>query len=332
MMRALLKYGNNPREWKLDEIKEPVPGPGEVKIKVAFAGICGSDLHMYFGLPEGPEQYVPGHEFSGIIMEIGPGVTGLQAGDRVTAEHTFRICGTCQNCRAGRYNLCNERVSLGFEKNGAFAEYVIATAQFVHRLPDNVSLEAGAMMEPLACALHAVELIKPAPGEKALVVGPGPIGLLTVLCLQAYNCAVDIVGTPEDGLRLAKAVEIGAKVVDTQNPACLSAAYDLVAECSGSQGGVDTALNAVRKGGKYLQVGISTKPIPVNLDALIFKELTVQGSFCHHWPTWERALRFDSLGILSVKPLITEIVPLDQWQESFERLYHKEAIKILLQI
>jgi L-iditol 2-dehydrogenase len=331
-MKALQKYGEGAKEWHLAEVPQPTPGPGEIKIKVSYAGICGSDLHMYLGSPEGPPDLIPGHEFSGTVVEVGPNVTEIRIGDRVTAEHTLEVCGTCQHCREGNYQRCNNRVSLGFNKHGAFAEYVIASAKFVHILPDNVSLEEGAMTEPLACALHAIELIEPTPGAKTLVIGPGPIGLLTALCLKAYNCQVDIVGTDEDKIRLDKAMEMGINVVTLQDLAANNAKYDLVAECSGSQGGISTGLNAVRKGGKYIQVGISTKPVSIDFDSLVFKELTVKGTFCHHYPTWERALQFESMGILDVKPIITDTIPLENWEEAINKLIAKEAIKVLLKM
>ncbi|MGI6331350.1 MAG: zinc-dependent alcohol dehydrogenase [Zhaonellaceae bacterium] len=327
-MKAVRKYGEGVKEWHLVDAPEPTPGPGEVKIKVAYTGICGSDLHMYLGNPEGPPDLIPGHEFSGTVVEVGPGVTEVKVGDRVTAEHTLEVCGICQHCRDGNYQRCAKRVSLGFNKHGSFAEYAIATAKYVHILPENVSLEEGALTEPLACALHAIELIEPVAGDKTLVIGPGPIGLLTALCLKAYNCQVDIIGTEQDKMRLEKAKEIGINVITSFD----DASYDVVAECSGSQGGVGSALKAVRKGGKVIQVGICTKPIMVDFDNLIFKELTIKGTFCHHYPTWEKALKFEEMGILDVKPIISETLPIEKWEEAMEKLINKEGLKILLKM
>lgn len=328
-MKALVRVSNDPKSFQIQELPEPSPNAGEVKIKVEYAGICGTDLHMYLGaFTDLSLPLILGHEFSGTIVEIGTGVEGWQIGDKVTAEHTFQVCGICDHCQIGNYHLCSQRYSLGFERPGCFAEFTIASAKYLHKLPPNVTLAEGAMTEPLACALHAVELVKPQPGERVLVVGPGPIGLLTGICLMGYNCQVDIIGMKEDALRLEKARELKMNVIES----ITSGSYDLVAECSGSQGGVNVGLDAVRKNGKFLQVGIAAKPITVDFDTVVFKELQIQGTFCHHWPTWKRALELEEIGLLDTKPLISETVAITNWQEAFEKLLNKEAIKILLKL
>lgn len=325
-MKALLRYGVKPKEWVVKDVLEPSPKYGEIKIQVKYAGICGSDLHMYLGLFDVPGNVVSGHEFSGIISEIGDGVTGFKVGDRVTAEHTFAVCEKCESCRKGNYQLCKKRVSIGFDVDGGFAEYVIVNAKYIHMLPDNISLAEGAMTEPLACALHAVELIAPEVAQKVLIVGPGPIGILTGLCFKTYNCLVDIVGTPADKLRLDKAVEVGINVVD--NPEENS--YDIIADCSGNEKGIDIGLKAIKAGGKYLQVGIAGKPVTINFDTLLYKEISIQGTFCHHYPTWEKALKMEKMGLVDVKPIISEEISLDQWEDAFNRLLKQEAIKIVI--
>ena len=322
----MLRYGVKPKEWAVKDVPERAPKYGEVKIQVKYAGICGSDLHMYLGMFDVPGNVVSGHEFSGIISEIGDGVTGFKVGDRVTAEHTFAVCEKCEACRKGNYQLCKERVSVGFDVDGGFAEYVIVSGKYVHLLPDSISLAEGAMTEPLACALHAVELIAPKAAQKVLVVGPGPIGLLTGLCFKAYNCLVDIIGTPADRLRLDKAVQVGINVINTPE----DSSYDIVADCSGSEKGIDAGLKAIKAGGRYLQVGIAGKPVTINFDALLYKEISIQGTYCHNYPTWERALAMEKMGLIDLKPIISEEIALDQWENAIERLMKQEAIKILV--
>lgn len=326
-MKGLAKY-KKPGSWCIKEIEDVKPQRGEVKIKVEYAGICGSDLHIFKEVFDIDEGLVPGHEFSGIISAVGEGVTGFQIGDRVTAEHTFRVCEKCENCRRGSYQLCRERISIGFEVTGAFGEYVIANAKCVHRLPENVTLQEGAMTEPLACALHAVELIKPEPAERVLVIGPGPIGILTALCFKAYNCQVDLVGAPQDKLRIQKAREMGINTIDEP----ISSSYSIVADCSGNENGINRGLDAIKAGGRFLQVGIPGKPVLINYDTLLFKEIRIQGTYCHNYPTWERALLMESMGLIDVKPLISDIVPLEAWESAFERLFNQEALKVLLKL
>lgn len=326
-MKGLANY-KSPLSWIIKEVSDVKLEAGQVKIKVQFAGICGSDLHIYKEVFDITQGLVPGHEFSGIIAEIGQGVRGFQVGDKVTSEHTFEVCGICENCRRGSYQLCRERISIGFEVTGAFGEYVIANAKYVHKLPDNVTLEEGAMTEPLACALHAVELIKPEATNRVLVIGPGPIGILTSLCFKAYNCRVDLMGVPQDKLRLEKAREMGINTIDSP----IANSYDIVADCSGNEKGINNGLKAIKAGGKFLQVGIPGKPVSIDYDTLLYKELQVQGTFCHNYSTWEKALMMESMGLIDVKPMISDIVPLEDWKSAFERLLNQEALKILFRL
>lgn len=326
-MKALVKY-KNPQTWRVEEILNKKLEAGQIKIKVKFAGICGSDLHIYKDVIDIPDGSIPGHEFSGVIEEIGEGVYGFQIGDRVTAEHTFKVCEKCDNCRRGSYQLCRERISIGFEVTGAFGEYVIANAKYVHKLPENVTLEEGAMTEPLACALHAVELIKPEPANRVLVVGPGPIGILVSLCFKAYNCQVDLLGVPQDKLRLDKAKEMGINTTDS----AIADSYDIVADCSGNEKGINNGLKAIKAGGRFLQVGIPGKPILIDYDTLMYKELRVQGTFCHNYPTWEKALLMESMGLIDVKPMISDIVSLEDWKSAFDGLLNQETLKVLFKL
>lgn len=323
-MKGLIKL-RKPQEWSIKEVKQGEVEAGQIKIKVKFTGICGSDLHIYKEVFDIPEGLVPGHEFSGIISEIGQGVADFKVGERVTAEHTFSVCEKCEACRRGSYQLCKDRVSIGFNVNGGFAEYVIASSKYVHKLPDNITLEEGAMTEPLACALHAVELVKPEPTNKVLIIGPGPIGILTALCFRAFNCQIDLIGAPQDGLRLEKAEKMGISIINTP----LIDSYDIVADCSGNEKGINSGLRAIKAGGKFLQVGIPGKPILIDYDTLLFKEINIQGTYCHNYPTWEKALLMESMGLIDVKPLISEIVSLEEWKSAFDKLFKQEALKIL---
>ncbi len=327
-MKALFRMGDEPKAFELKDIEEPVIEAGKVKIKVAFSGICGTDVHMYHGAIPLGEPALLGHEFSGTIAELGEGVEGFAVGQEVTVEHTYEVCGSCINCRQGKYQLCEQRLSVGFEKPGAFAEYLLVSPEYIHVLPANVSLREGSMTEPLACAVHGVELVNPQAGTRCLVVGPGPIGILVGATLKAYGCQVDIVGTPADKERLEVAKVYGLKILSLEDLE-KQQDYDLVADCSGAAGGINTALKSVRKGGDFLQVGIAGKPVSIDYDTVLFKELKIQGTFCHNYPTWERALTLESEGLIDVKPLLSDDRTIDQWEESFEDLSNQKAMKIL---
>ena len=325
-MKALVRYEDEAKAWRVEDIPAPNCGPDEVKIKVAYAGICGSDLHMYHGVFIVPGKFVSGHEFSGTIAEIGKDVEGFTLGERVTVEHTYSTCGVCKACRRGSYQLCKERKSIGFDKNGAFAEYVLVRPEYIHRLPENVSLKEAALSEPLACAVHAVEMVKPEPSDKVLVVGPGPIGLLTALTFKAHNSEVDIIGTPSDAMRLAKAKEMGINVVEKAE----EDGYTIVAECSGSSGGMNLALSSIERGGKYLQVGIAGKPVTLDFDNPLYKELTIYGTYCHNYPSWEKTIDFMAKELIDVKPIISKVIKLEEWEQAIELLDAQQALKILI--
>ncbi|MDO5632589.1 MAG: alcohol dehydrogenase catalytic domain-containing protein [Paracoccus sp. (in: a-proteobacteria)] len=180
----------------VEEVDEPAPGPGEVKIKVAWTGICGSNLHEYLAGPifvpvdqphplsGGQAPITMGHEYCGTVSELGAGVEGLAIGDPVVIEPIF-ACGDCPACRDGKYNLCDRLGFVGLSGgHSGFAAYWVVPARMVHKMPDGLSLEQGALIEPAAVALHAVRLSKIRAGEKAAVFGAGPIGLLTLEALR----------------------------------------------------------------------------------------------------------------------------------------------------
>ncbi len=174
--------------WSLREVPEPRPGPGQVKVEVRAAGVCGSDLHIYHDdikiniVP----PVVMGHEFAGVIVEAGPGVTTCRVGDRVTCETTAESCGACLQCRTGHYNMCETRKVLGYAVDGCFAPYCVVNERQVHRLPANVDFLAGALTEPLACCVHGLlEMTGLSPNDRVLIAGPGPIGLFSLQLAKA---------------------------------------------------------------------------------------------------------------------------------------------------
>ena len=212
-MLALVKQSPGPGHVALKDVPEPEPGPGQVKIRVECAGICGSDLHILhwdIRLNLRPPA-VMGHEFSGVVAAVGDGVEGLGAGDRVTAETTFKSCGVCRHCRAGSYNLCPEKELIGYVHDGCFARYCVVPAERVHPLPENVSFEEGALCEPLACCVHAAtEQTQVRAGDRVVVAGVGAVGLLCAQVARACDAEVILCGTDADGDRFEVARAIGA--------------------------------------------------------------------------------------------------------------------------
>jgi len=339
---ALRKTAPGVGNLELREVPRPVPGEGEALVKVAAAGICGSDLHIRnwdTRVTMAPPVTI-GHEFAGIVAEIAGDGAGLRAGDRVTAEPTYRVCGKCLHCRAGSYNLCSERRVLGFAVDGAFAEFVRVPAGRIHLLPANVGFRAGAMSEPLACCVHGLyELTGIMAGELAAVTGPGAIGLLCAQLLKAAGARVAVIGTGTDTARLALARQLGADHTfdaSVQDPAASileltgGVGADIVVECSGAAAAAALGLELVRRGGKYTQMGMFGRPISLDFERVAYKEIRVVGSFAQKWSAWKRALRLLEEGRLQLEPLVSDVIPLRDWQKGFDKLAAREGLKILL--
>ena len=342
-MKALVKFAEGDGNMELREVPEPFPAQTEVKIQVKAAGICGSDKHILhgdIGIPMNP-PFVVGHEFAGVVVEIGESVTQCKVGDRVTAENSRSVCGYCIYCRTGNYNLCKDRLATGYAFDGAFTDYCVVPEERVHILPDNVDFHTGALSDPSACVYHAVqELTGVAAGDKVLITGPGPMGLFSVQYAKANGAQVIITGTSQDKDRLKLAKELGAYLsiaVDKENTvACLndrfgSSEVDVVLECSGNAAAAQMGLELLRKQGKFTQIGIFGKPILINLDLLVYKEIIATGSFSQKYSAWKEAIHLASLGKIKAKSLVSHVLPLTEWEKGFEMFESGEAIKVIFE-
>ena len=337
-MKAIVKTASGHGNVVLKEMPEPEPGAGQVKIKVGAAGICGSDIHIFDGdikIPMKPPVII-GHEFAGTVHTVGEGVEGLAPGDRVTSETAASTCRTCRYCRTGQHNLCDNRRGIGYWIDGAFAEYCVVPAEKVHILPQKVDISSAALCEPLACCVHGVnELTGISAGERVLLTGPGPIGLLSMQLAKAEGGMVIVCGTSRDEARLKKAVELGADIAvniekeDLNEVLKTTGLPDVVLECSGAPAAAELGLTLVRKGGKYTQIGLFGRPIEIDFEKIAYKELTVKGTFSQRWTAWHTALDLLSLGKVQTAPLISDILPLEQWEAGFEKHRNKQGLKIL---
>lgn len=340
-MKALLlsKY----RQLELAETADPKIADDEVLIRVEACGICGSDVHGYDGssgrrIP----PIVMGHEAAGTIVDIGPGVQGLQKGDRITLDSTV-YCGQCPNCLRGQMNLCDQRQVLGvscgeYRRAGAFAEYVAAPARIVHKLPDSISFPEASMLEAVAVAMHAVSLAETPPDSTALVIGAGTIGLLILQALRAEGCSRVFI-TDVDNTRLNLAKELGATETipaDADTLARISAltggtGVDVALEAVGRTETIKSAIQAVRKGGTVVLVGNISPEVTIPLQAVVSRQIRLQGS-CASSGEYPRAIELMAKGAINVKPLISAIAPLEDGPRWFERLYSHEPnlMKVVL--
>lgn len=341
-MIALVKTAAGAGNLEIRDLLVPEIRSGEVLIQVKAAGICGSDLHILnwdTQVPMNPPVAI-GHEFSGVIAEKAEGIEDWQIGDRVTAEPTFSVCGTCLYCRMGFYNLCPERKVSGLWADGAFAQFVRVPARRLHRLPDRVSFEEGAMTEPLACCVHGViELTCVSPGDLVVVSGPGAIGLMSMQVAKLAGATVILTGAAADAERLEAGEKLGAdRIVNLEEEDPQEVVWevsggigaDVGIECSGSQAAAGMGINIVRKRGKYTQIGLFGRPITLDFEKIAYKEVQVTGSFAQKWSAWKKALSFMNRQEVSLRPLISDVVPLSSWTAAFEKMNRKRGIKLLL--
>lgn len=338
------------KDIRVEDIAEPSPQPGEVKVKVAWTGICGSDLHEYLAGP----IFVPvdedhplshdkapitmGHEYCGTISALGDGVTGLSVGDRVAIEPIF-ACGACPACLEGKYNLCD---SLGFVGlsggHGGFAAHSVVPARMVHKMPDELSMEQGALVEPAAVALHAVRLSKIKAGDKAAVFGAGPIGLLVVEALRVAGASEIHVVEPSE-VRRRKALELGASsAVDPMSGDAVEAiraatgGVHVAFEVTGVPQVLPQCIDATRHEGQVLVVSIWEKEASFQPNTIVLKERQLQGTIAYR-NVYPAVMALMTQGYFTADHLVTKRIALDDIvAEGFEALVaEKSHVKILVE-
>jgi L-iditol 2-dehydrogenase len=326
------------REFHMETVEIPQPKENEVLIKVVQGGICGSDLHAYDGKhPFISFPIVPGHEFVGVVVNAGDGSTEL-LDKRVTALPSL-VCGSCYNCRTGRFNICESLRVIGCQAPGAFAEYVVVPKDRVFVLPNEFSWDQGLLVEPLAVAVHAVRRVPNIAGQSVLVLGAGTIGLMTVATLKAYGAGTIVVTDfQENRLRLAK--ELGANHVINPEEVELGSwlaenleRVDTTFECVGIGETVNQGIVFTHKGGNVVIQGVFEEDVMVNMGLVQDKELNVIGTLMYTSEDYVEAMR-----IISQTPEITKLVthrfPLIDVAEAFSVAKNSpsEAIKVVVEV
>jgi len=340
-MKAVVKYAPGPGNIEVREVKDPACGPGLVKVQVAFCGVCGTDLHVLHDTFRNYPPVILGHECAGTVSEVGAGVTGIAVGDPVTVLGATAVtCGRCAYCRSGYFIFCPVRRGMGHGVDGAFARYLVVRPDQLYRLPDGMSLEAGALSEPFAAVVQAVtEITQVRLGETAVVSGPGPIGLLCLKLLVAEGIRTIVAGTPGDADRLAAAARFGAAHVVNVGERGLGEAVremtggagaDVAFECSGHPDSVRGCLDALRPMGRYTQVGICGREIQFPMDQVFYKQLTVRGSITYTANTWSRMMNIFAQGRLRLDDLVSTTLPITEWQRAFDMVSDRGALKVLL--
>jgi alcohol dehydrogenase/L-iditol 2-dehydrogenase len=334
---AVVNYAPEKGSVEIREISKPVIGEDEVLLQVANVGVCGSDLHQWTADHSWPVNYpvVLGHEFGGHIVEIGKGIRDWKEGDAVVSETAAVINAQSPLSRQGLYNLDPERKGFGYGVNGAMTRFVKVPARCLHRVPENLSFEQACLTEPCSVAYNAVIVNSTIrPGDRVIVLGPGTIGILCAAMAQLCGAQVALVGLEKDAERLSIARQYGCDIIVGNATQWASERDGLGVDCVVDAAGVSETLNLalkwVRPNGQITKVGWGPQPFNHSLDLLVQKNVTLQGSFSHNWPVWEKVLALLASGRLDVRPIIGGIWPLEQWDKAFEAMHSGMVVKSVL--
>ncbi|MEU4668852.1 zinc-dependent alcohol dehydrogenase family protein [Amycolatopsis sp. NPDC023774] len=325
-MRAAIV--DRPGEIRAGDVPDPKPGERQVVVQVGACGICGTDLHIADGhFPPTPYPIVPGHEFAGEIVELGADVPGeWKIGDRVAVDPSL-YCGYCTPCRSGHGNLCANWNATGDTVNGAFAEYVAVPADTCHKMPDSMTWEQGALVEPVSCAVHGVRRIGVEAGERFLVVGAGTMGLIMQQLLQRAGAQVTVVD--RNASRLPRATDLGATAVAEDVSALDGELYDAAVDCTGAAPAIESAFDAVRRGGRLLVFGVAPAEARVALSPfrIYNDEITIVGSMAV-LNSYASALDLVAKGFIDTEALITDTFGLAQYPDALAKMRSGSGLKI----
>lgn len=328
-MLAARYYGIG--DVRVEDIPIPACGPGEVLVKVAYAGICGSDLHVFRkGMFVTCVPVTMGHEFSGTVLETGAGVSGFSTGDNVAGDPRV-FCGKCRWCRQGKYNLCPGLGFIGEVSPGCFAEYIVLDHRRLLKVPSSVDLQTAALVEPLAVALHISQRGKFSEKDAVGIIGAGPIGLLTAIVAKAVPVKeVAVIDLSPARLELAK--KIGADRVLAAFPEDPGEQVDVAVEAAGVEAALAGALRWLRPEGRLVMAGLYEEKVWVEPNDVLVKELNITGINAYETSDLEKAVELLAGGKLDVTPVVSHVLPLQSAAEGFAMLTapEKKASKVLL--
>ena len=338
-MKAAVYHG--PGDLRVEEVPVRKLKDNEVKIQVKYCGICGTDIHIFHGdggCCDVTPPLVPGHEFSGVVAEVGAGVKTVKVGDGVTGDPND-MCGECYFCKNGMQHFCKNNIGIGTTVDGGFAEYVIMREKQVYKVSDELSFIEAAMAEPISCCLHGIDLCNIKAGDTVLVMGGGPIGMIMMQLAKNAGASKVIMSEPVEEKR-EQALKLGAtKTIDPlhEDVEDVLAEYcenvNVVIECVGN---VHTQADAVRFAGKgatimYFGLAAPEESFPIRPDDIFKKELHITSSYINPY-SFERAIQILESGTVELESLITNVVPLDDIADVFTKPEYRRTGKVMIQI
>lgn len=343
-MLALVKTQKGDGFFSLEEREIPSYGEDEVLIKVAFGGICGTDIHILHDQFTYYPPVIVGHEFSGVVEAVGSRVTLYKKGDAVVGEPHNLACGKCYLCRNGHIQNCMDKRSIGWGIDGCFTTYLVMPEKLLHKVPASLSLKEAAMAEPAAIVAHQLlERAGVTPGDKVVIMGVGPIALLAAQMARIAGAGKIILcgctGDIDYRLKIAKELDCYDVFVDVLKEDALSVIMreteigaDLVVEASGAGSAIRTGIKALKKRGRMCAIGMTAAPtVEIPWNEAMMKVLDVQFNMSSSYNGWNIALSLMESGKLRVEPMI-EVRPLEKWENAFSDLESGRAMKILLEI
>lgn len=323
-----------PGELKIQELPLPAPGKDQVLVRVALCGICGTDLHVMSG-EYSPVRYpvIVGHEFTGTIVAVGEGVDPSRVGGRVVVDPSL-YCGNCEFCLNGRDNLCENGGGLGTTADGAAAEFISVDADLTYDLPDTVPFEDAVLVEPLACVMHAFELLNGTPLGNCLVYGAGTMGLLVAAVAKARGATtVSVVDRDPDRLIGYEELHIDSAATSAADLTHSTSGWETVIDCTGAIPAIEDAVRSVRRGGKYLQFGVPDpgETIALNPFRLFKEEITLTGSRAVR-RNFPEAIALLASGTIPFSNVVTTVLQLSDYEEGLSQLTQGKGRKIVIDV
>jgi len=347
-MKAVVKYALGKEKIELRDVEKPVAGKGDLILEVKAAGVCGSDLNFYHGIHELNPPCILGHEFAGIVHEVGEDVTDFKVGDALVSDNTGHVCGKCYLCSSGQFTLCPERLGLGYGTDGGFAKYVLIRESVLKTfknclmpIPEGISFEEAAILDPFANAYKSVvQEGGVMPGDDVVVFGMGALGLASIQVARAAG-AINIIAVARNmnEVRFNVAKQMGATHTVATNDQDLESIVldvtkgeksDLVIDAAGSNAILPVVPKILRNCCKYIKIGYDHTDVGCSLDEFVNTGISIVGHFAYDYTSWRQVLKLLAAGKLDAKSMITHHLKLSEFLKAFELMDSREAIRVIL--